>query len=199
MSTLFINITLLTALLLSGCATHEDKTKHLSEQDINKALKETSESDIQEYRNALSLLANGKLDKAESALVSFSEDHPELAGPWANLALINIKNNKLEKAEKLLEAALQRNPKMPQAFNLMGFIEKNRGNIIKARVLYTKAIEMKGNYAIAHYNLALLYDIYIQDIPKAIIHYQKYMRLTKNKDKNTAEWLNQLRVSLKKG
>lgn len=198
-STSFINIALLSAIILSGCATQESKPDKLSQHNIDKALKETSESDIQRYRDAIALLANGELDKAESALMDFAEDRPELAGPWANLALINIKRNKLDKAEEFAQKALQRNPEMPQAFNLMGYIEKNRGNILKARDFYTKAIEIKENYTIAHYNLALLYDIYIQDIAKAVAHYQKYMALTKHKDKKTADWLDQLKASLKKG
>lgn len=198
-STSFIKIALLSAILLSGCATHESKPDKLSQQDIDKALKETTESDIQKYRDAIALLAQGELVMAKSALIEFTEDRPELAGPWANLALISIKQGKLDKAEALLHKAIERNPKMSQAFNLMGYIEKDRGNILKAKDFYTKAIKLKNNYAIAHYNLALLYDIYIQDIYKAVTHYQKYMALTKHKDKRTADWLGQLKASLKKG
>ena len=186
-------------MFLFGCASHETKPEKLSQQEIDKALKQTTESDIKKYRDAIALLSNGELDRAQAALIEFTEERPELAGPWANLALIEIKQNKLDKAEALLHKALQRNPEMPQALNLMGYIEKNRGNIIKARDFYSKAIEIKDNYALAHYNLALLYDIYIQDIAKAVAHYQKYMALTKYKDKKTADWLDQLKASLKKG
>ena len=82
---------------------------------------------------------------------------------------------------------------------MMGFIEKQKGNIVKARDYYLRAIEIKDNYALAHYNLALVYDIYIQDIPKAIGHYQKYLALIKRKDQKTAEWVEQLKASMKKG
>jgi len=199
MSTSFINTIFISIVLLSGCASQESRPDKLSQQSIDKALKETSESDIEKYRDAIALLGNGKLDKAETALTEFTEDRPELAGPWVNLALINIKRNKLDKAEHLLQQSLQRNPEMPQAYNLLGYIEKSRNNIIKARDHYIKAVELKHNYAIAHYNLALLYDIYIQDIGKAVAHYQKYMALTKYKDKRTADWLDQLKATLKKG
>lgn len=199
-STSFIKILFLSSvLLLSACATQGSKPDKLSQQEIDKTLKETSESDIEEYRNAIALIRNGELDKAESALLKFTEDRPALAGPWANLALISIKRNNLDKAEEILQIALQRNPAMPQAFNLLGYIEKKRGHIIKARNHYSRAIEIKSNYAIAHYNLALIYDIYIQDIQKAVTHYQQYMALTKYKDKRTADWLDQLKATLKKG
>ena len=58
---------------------------------------------------------------------------------------------------------------------------------------YKEAIENKNDYAIAHYNLALLYDIYFQDVAKAIPHYEKYMELINNEDKNTADWLEQIK------
>ena len=198
-STLFINIILISSLILSGCATQETQPDNLSPQDIDKALKQTSESDISKYKETLALISSGDLDKAESSLKDFADDQPALAGPWANLALISIKRNKLDEAEKRLQLALARNPEMPQALNLMGYIEKQRGNIIKARDYYIKAIELKDNYALAHYNLALIYDIYIQDVPKAVAHYQKYLALTRYQDKKTAEWLDQLKASLKKG
>ncbi|MDH5445569.1 MAG: tetratricopeptide repeat protein [Gammaproteobacteria bacterium] len=197
-STLFIN-TLVIAAILTGCATQETQPDKVSAQDIDKALKQTSEADIAKYKEILALINEGKLDKAEAALKDFADDQQALAGPWANLALISIKRNKLEEAEQRLQKALARNPEMPQALNMMGFIEKQKGNIVKARDYYLRAIEIKDNYALAHYNLALVYDIYIQDIPKAINHYQKYLALTKYKDKKTVQWLDQLKASMKKG
>ncbi len=197
--TLFSNLALLTAIILSGCASQEVKQDELSQQEQDKAIKQTTESDLQKYGEAITLLGNGDLDKARSMLLEFSGERPELAGPWANLGLISIKQNKLDEAEAQLTKALQKNPDLAQAHNLMGYIEKSRGNIIKARDYYIRAVELKDNYALAHYNLALIYDIYIQDINKAIDHYQKYLALIKNKDKQTAEWLDQLKASLKKG
>ena len=199
MSTSFINLVFIPIILLSGCASQESMPDKLSPQSIDQAVKATTESDIEKYRHAITLISSGDLDKAEAELMEFAEDHPELAGPWANLGLISIKRNKLEKAEELLHKALKRNPDMPQAYNLLGFIEKSRNNIIKARDYYIKAVELKSNYTLAHYNLALLYDVYIQDIAKAVAHYQKYMTLIENKDKKTADWLDQLKASLKKG
>lgn len=196
--TLFTSLLTL-SILLSACSAPEvrpdSSLRKIDETEIN----QTSESDIQKYREAINYISTGELEKAYTILLDFSEQHPQLAGPWANLALISIKQNKIPEAESLLNKALQRNPKMPQAHNLMGFIEKQKGNIIKAKEHYEQAVEYKDDYAIAHYNLALLYDIYIQDIAKAIVHYQKYMTLTNNKDKKTATWLEELKSTIKKG
>jgi len=199
-STLFIKLAVISVVLLSACATQENKPEQQQTQaEADKALSKTSESDIQQYRQAISLISTGKLDEAESELMDFSADHPGLAGPLANLGLISMKRNKYDKAEEFLQKALSKNPNLPHAYNLLGCIEKSRGNIIKARDNFTRAVELKENYALAHYNLALLYDIYIQDISSAVAHYQKYLALIKSTDKKTADWLNELKASLKKG
>lgn len=196
---LYSNLAVLAAVIMSGCASQEVKQDELTQQEQDKAIKQATESDLQKYAEAITLLGNGELDKAKALLLEFTEERPDLAGPWANLGLISIKQDKLDDAEAQLTKAIKRNPDLAQAQNLMGYIEKSRGNIIKARDYYIRAVELKDNYALAHYNLALIYDLYMQDINKAIEHYQKYLALIKNKDKQTAEWLDQLKASLKKG
>lgn len=114
------------AVFMFGCATQEIKPDKLSQLDIDKAVKQTTESDIQKYRDAIALLNSGNLKNAREKLTEFTEERPELAGPWANLGLISIKENKLGDAESLLQKALARNSDMPQALNLMGYIEKHR-------------------------------------------------------------------------
>ena len=64
--------------------------------------------------------------------------------------------------------------------------------IKEAEKHYKEAIKNKNDYAIAHYNIALLYDVYLQDIKSAIPHYERYMKLINNKDKSTADWLEQI-------
>jgi len=62
---------------------------------------------------------------------------------------------------------------------------------------YLKAIEIKPAYANAQYNLALLYDIYLQEIELAIKHYEIYTSLLKKPDEATQEWINHLKGTLK--
>ena len=111
--------------------------------------------------------------------------------------MVYIRKNDLESAIQSLNKALQLNPNQPQALNLLGSIEYNKGNLKTAIDLYLSAIKNKPDYANAHYNLALIYDIYFQDIPKAIEHYKKYLELTDYQDKQTEVWLEQLVSTLK--
>lgn len=148
------------------------------------------------YRHAITELNNSQLEQAESELKTIIKTRPEFAGPWINLALIDIKKNNLDGAGRNLAKALERNPKMPQVFNVLGYLELSRGNINKAVDHYHQAITLKEDYAMAHYNFALLNDIYLQDIKAAIRHYKRYLELTNNQDKKTADWVLELERNL---
>jgi tetratricopeptide (TPR) repeat protein len=191
----------LIAILLSGCAVTPTQvpSKPQSTEATEAKTQETAKEEIALYGKAISLLNDNQLDQSEQILQTLTTKRPELAGPWINLALINIKKNELDKAQLNINQALSRDPSLPQAFNMLGYIEKQKGNISKAVSDYQQAIEKKPDYAIAHYNLALLYDIYLQDIPDALEHYKRYQELTNNQDKKTADWITELEGLQKRG
>ena len=195
----YINFLILCLLLLSGCAgTPQHVTSHPAE-NLNGATQADVKAEIALYGKAINYLNDNKLDNAKAILLEITSKRPELAGPWANLAIVNIKQNNLDQAQKNLEQALSRDPALPQAYNLLGYIAKQNGNINQAVKYYLMAIDKKPDYAIAHYNVALLYDTYLQDIPKAINHYKQYLEITHDKDKQTATWVTELENSLKRG
>jgi Tfp pilus assembly protein PilF len=196
----------LAGLLLSGYVLWVTGCTSVPQQEANAptgipaaATQNLAADEIQRYREAITYLDENRLDRAEDLLADIISQRPELAGPRVNLALVQIKSNQLDKAEKTLRLALDRNPNMPQAYNLLGYIEKQRGNILKAKEDFQRAIEGKPDYAIAHYNIALLYDIYLQEIPNAIQHYKRYLELTGNEDKDTINWVGELERSLTRG
>lgn len=187
-------------LLMSGCTTLSTQESIAPGQPSGTGVLGASaidETDL--YRKALTALNNSQIDYAESELKKISKNRSELAGPWINLALIDIKKNDLDNAQKHLNKALERNPKMPQVFNVRGFLELTRGNIANAAGDYRQAIALKEDYALAHYNYALVNDIYFQDMKMAVRHYKRYLELTQNQDKKTADWVLELERNLAKG
>ncbi len=185
----YINLLIL-AILLSSCATTNETTT-FSSSGLSPL--EQSDSEISLYKKAITLLNKNKLVAAKEIFLKFKAERPELAGPYANLAIIALRNNEPENAIKLVKLALSKNPKLPQALNLLAYLEQVKGEIRSAEKHYKEAIENKEDYAIAHYNIALLYDIYFQDMESAIPHYERYMKLINNEDKNTADWLEQIK------
>jgi len=178
------------SLLLTSCATTTE-TSIVSSSGLSPF--EQSDSERKEYKKALTLLNNNKLNAAKDVFQQFKENRPELAGPYANLAIIALKKNEPEKALELVKVALTKNPNLAQALNLLAYLEQVSGEIKKAEKHYKEAIKNKNDYAIAHYNIALLYDVYLQDIESAIPHYEQYMKLINHEDKSTADWLEQIK------
>lgn len=188
---------LIFALIAYGCAQEIQPDTSPEQQGTPKKTIEsgtisTSQSEVIKYKKAITYIFNNELDKAQPVLTEFTEQRPELAGPWANLGLIKLKQNDYTAAENYIKTALEKNSEMPQALNLMGTIRVHQGKILEAEQLYKKSLAIKPDYPLAHYNLALLYDVYLQNIPAAIEHYQAYLKLTNNEDKGTRDWLEQL-------
>ena len=193
---------LIFSVLIFGCATeigHDDSANQDNSNTEKAENLSASEEEFSRYKEAITYLSDNKLDQAQTLLVEFTKIRPELAGPWTNLALIKIKQNDFESAESLINTALAKNPEQPQALNLLATIRVQQGKIIEAEKLYLKSISLKPDYPLAHYNLALLYDIYLQNIPQAIIHYTSYLELNKETDTVTKDWLEQLKASQTKG
>ena len=190
---------LLLVLALAGCtavSTHEPTSGMPAQLD---PLSASADDETDLYRQAITALNNSDLDLAESGLKKIIKSRPEFAGPGINLARINIKRNDIDNAEKNLAKARERNPKMPQVFNMLGYIDISRGQYKKAADDYRQAIALKEDYAMAHYNLALLHDIYLQDMKASVRHYKRYLELTNNQDKKTADWVLELERTMSKG
>lgn len=159
----------------------------------------SAEDETNTYQRAITALNNSQLEAAEAELKKLSKSRPEFAGPWINLALIDIKKSNFDGAYQNLSKALKLNPKMHQALNARGYVELARGNATKAVGDFRQAFFVKENYALAHYNYALVHDIYFQEMKVAVRHYQRYLELTNNQDKKTADWVLELERNLAKG
>jgi len=189
---------LLLILLLGGCISvppRESSPPTIKEE--NKSNQQPLEERfLTRYQIAITELNNNNLEEAKKYFLELIETQPEFAGPRANLALIYIKQRRYDKAEENIRLALEKNPNMAQALNIAGVIENRKGNITKAKKYYEKAISKKEDYALAHYNLALLYDVYLQNIRKAVDHYQRYLLLIDYEDKRTKVWVEELKRNI---
>jgi len=184
---------------LSACTQVPEKHPVTAEQTRSIANISVSTADVEKYQNGLNALNNNDETKAEGIFNEIIEDNPELAGPYTNLALIHFKKKEYDLSLELVNKALMRNPEQAQAYQLRGQIFVTKGKIHDAKKDYIKAIELKPDYINAHYNLALLYDIYLQEISLAIKHYETYLSLIEKPDEATQEWVNHLKGTLANG
>lgn len=184
------------SLIMSGCSTQQTTDSQSALNTTERSI-EPSEEHKQSYQSALRALEQKDYKKAEALLKELSEEKPELAGPWANLGLIRLVQKKPNEAETYLLKSLKLNPKLVKVLNLLGLISIQNKKLKQAESYFQQAIDNNENYSNAHYNLALLYDVYLQNISKAALHYRRYSEITNSSDKETLDWLEQLENTLK--
>ena len=200
-----INCLMVTMIVtISGCSTDSVKpenqttdTKTSSDKPVKAVKVSISSSERVLYKKGLTALNSGDYSAARSIFDDMLSDNPNLAGPHSNLALIHYKKKEYTQSFKMVEKALLLNPQQAQAYNLRGQLYIAIGKVHEAKADDLKAIKLKPDYSNAQYNLALVYDIYLQEIELAIKHYNIYISLIKKPDVPTKEWISHLKGTLK--
>lgn len=192
---------LLAMLALSACGpkTAELRPEPAAIEDSAAAEDQKINQQQLKFEQGKNALAAGNYAQARRLFGEMIRANPGLSGPYANLALIDFKQKKYQAALKQVNRAIELNPSQAQAYHLRAQIRLQQGEIKKARDDYQQAIELNPKYLNAHYNLALLYDIYLQEIALAIDHYTIYLSLLGDRDEAIEEWINHLKGTLKNG
>lgn len=156
---------------------------------LNADQKQLAGSLLPDYERALAAMRLGQLDDAYALLGEVQAKAPGFTGPLLNQALIRIRQNKAADALELLKKAQAAGEKNPYVWNLTGYAEKQLGHFKAARAAYEKALELSPNYGKAHFNLAVLSDLYLPDLPYALKHYEAYQALQAQPDPTVAKWI----------
>lgn len=131
------------------------------------------------------------------ALLQFSalaNAAPGFAGIWYNLALAQWHSGQIDAAQASLQQAVKVAPAHIDSHNLLGVLARQRGQLEVAKQHFQQALSVDANYAIAHKNLAFLYELYLGNPEQAYQHYQAYYQLTQ--DEQAKIWLALLQQEL---
>lgn len=132
---------------------------------------------VARYEQALALMAAGDDTAAAALLAKLSGEHPDLAGPLFNLARIRQRQGDEAGALELLAQASAVCSHCGPVWNQVGAIRRSQGQFAAAEAAYQEAIRLQPDYAPAHYNLAVLYEIFLQQPQRALDGYQRYLAL----------------------
>lgn len=181
-------------LLLAGCSSAPTTNRGIAQSTSKSSLDEKFRGD---YASALKNLEAKEYTQASSGLNKIVASNPGFVDGWANLALAQLKTNDITQAKQSATNALQLEPQSATLENLLGLINVEDGAYKTAEKHYARALELNPNLANAYYNVALLNDIYYQNVPKAIQHYERYLALINNADPDTEAWVAELKRKLK--
>jgi Flp pilus assembly protein TadD len=145
------------------------------------------------FDDATRALKAGRTEEAERGFRALAQSNPELGGPHANLGLIYRQAGKLPQSATELEQAVKLSPRQAVYFNHLGVTYRQQGQFDKAREAYEKAIALDANYAAPHLNLGILHDLYLNDAPRALELYDRYLALSPAGDPQVTKWVAELK------
>ena len=150
--------------LVSGCASKKNTSsaKEVVVSAVNVERPVLSENLAADYQEALNFMQQGRYAAAKTSF------------------------------ERLLsiERALALNPRNAGALAALGSMAIKNGEYRKAESLLLEAVDIDASLTVAHYNLGVLYELYLQNKSGAIEHYERYVLLSPDRDtKTVARWI----------
>jgi tetratricopeptide (TPR) repeat protein len=151
----------------------EEKAIQLYQVDTARAKQGVYDEWVRQSFAALAQLSPGRYAKAE------------VGGP-------QVDDARLADVEANFRQAAAAVPANPVAENELGIVERRLGKFSDAEAAYRMALEAQPDFAPAHLNLGVLYDLYLDQPQQALEQYERYMAIAGD-DKQVAGWVAELR------
>lgn len=87
------------------------------------------------------------------------------------------------------QRAVELNHNDAAVLNNLALLLKQKHRFKEAAELLAKGIKQSPNVADLHYNLAIISEIYLLDLNRALTHYKRYQALSANEDKKVTGWI----------
>lgn len=153
------------------------------------AVPEVRSRNADRFVKATEALRAGRLTEAEGLLLQITDEQPELAGPWINLAEVFIAQGREDAARLALDKAIEANPANCAARTELGVMLRREGNFSGAESHYRACLEAAPDYRDAYLNLGILYELYLGRLEDALAAYRRYQLLASEPDRRVAGWV----------
>ncbi|WP_215395591.1 tetratricopeptide repeat protein [Rheinheimera oceanensis] len=141
----------------------------------------------QQFTEGKALLVAGQYSAAQTIFSALATQQGSFAGIWYNLALSQWHTGDAAGAQNSLQQAVKASATHSASHNLLGILARQQGNFRQAERHFQRALQAQPDYALAHKNLAFLYELYLGEPLAAHYHYQQYYAMTQ--DEQAKAWL----------
>ncbi len=141
------------------------------------------------FKAALELWKQNQIAETETALKDLTVDFPQYSGPWTNLGILYAKSNRRDLALSAFNNAISLNAGNDVAYNWQGMLYREARDYPRAHAAYDQALKINPDSALAHYNLAILYDAHLKQPQLALPHYRSYQKLSGKQDLKVLAWV----------
>ena len=183
------------AIVLSACASSgpDSRPAKASASVVREAANVEVSPEAQTlFEQAVAVMAAGDHLEAQFRFEEFVLQYPDFPAAYTNLAIIHAENGEEAAAEGRITDALMIDPRHAPTLNQLGMLLRRQGKFSEAEAAYLRAVEADSSYALAHYNLGVLYELYLQRLGDALVHFEKYQSLNGG-DKQVERWIADLK------
>ena len=143
----------------------------------------------QEYANAQTLMSVEDYEGAAQILEPLALSATEYPAVATTLAIAWRHLERDDDALATLQSALTVHDGYAPGWNEVGILHREAGRFADAEAAYLKAVTVSPEYALAHFNLGILLDLYLGQHARALEHYQTYQSLVPDEDKQVKRWI----------
>ncbi len=181
------------ACLLGACASSPQQNTNAEATET--AVTQWRASAQSDYQRALGLMDQQRDTEAKPYLVDLAARYPDSAGPLTNLGIIAARGGDIEAAANYLLLATTVCTNCAPAWNQLGILHREAGRFEEAEGAYRQALDHDADYALAHYNLGVLYDLYRARPAEAVEHYERFVAISGDTADSAAvsRWIADLR------
>lgn len=151
--------------------------KEESVEKFGESCRLTGETSGANLNYGIALYQTGQLDPAMIELTQILNEEPRNATAHTFMGLIHIQQKEWQKAMTALSMGLKDNPSNPAGQNALALAQLHLNSSSDAAVARLKQIVAAyPDYTPAAYNLAMIYDLWLNDPPTALGWYRQYLQ-----------------------
>ncbi len=180
------------AMVLAGLAGCAGGPARVAEQSADQAPVEISETERRSFDAALADMQAQRWARAHDRLEQLASDRPDLAGPRVNLAIVLRESGDEAGAIALLESLIETHSEFAPAHHQLALMLRAGGRFDAADEAYELALAADPDYALAHFNRAVLNDLYLARPAVALMHFQRYRDITNGEGADVSRWIVEL-------
>ncbi len=164
-------------------ATPSSPNPYLQRRDI------VPEQAASRFAHAKDLIRKKDWHGALQELHALAKRYPQLSGPCLDLALVYLELGDTERASVWFQRSITSNSDNINAYNEYAIFLRKQGRFTDAEAVYLKALRHWEASADTHFNIGILYDLYLDQPARALHHYHRYQVLTGQSNREVAGWI----------
>lgn len=150
---------------------------------------ELTEVQQQLVERARTAAASQAWDEAAQALEQLLQQRDDLPRLTARLAWVRQQQGRTGEATVLYHNAVAANPADALSINNLALLLREAGDFRQASEVLEQGLAYSPRVPELHFNLAVLSELYLLDLPRALDHYRQYQALLPTPEKRVEGWI----------